>query len=136
MFKCECGSMEFNAAMDVNIRVSTESGYPEYIEGTANTKYSDITGFFECVKCKKIHADIWTIEKNEDNGIKRCVCGNTRFIAHQVCYNHVIVDNDNYFVRNIDIGEAENPYGPYTCTVCGAEYEELDELDKKLRRHE
>ena len=134
MFKCECGNMEFKAVMTVNIKVTTESGYPEHIAGTEDTKYANIDGLFECVKCKKIYSDIWDNENSGNNDGRRCVCGNTRFIAHQVCYHDVIVDNDNNFARNIDIGEAENPYGPYICTVCDAEYENLDELDKKTEK--
>ena len=125
--------MEFKAAMTVNIRVTTESGYPEYIAGTEDAKYANIEGLFECVKCKKIYVDIWDVQHNENNDIRRCVCGNTRFSAHQACYHDVIVDSDNNFARNIDIGEAENSYGPYRCTVCDAEYEDLDELDKKTK---
>ena len=60
---------------------------------------------------------------------KRCSCGNTRFYANQVCYHSIIVNGNNVFDSDIEIGESEKPYGTYTCTECKAEYEDLDELD-------
>ena len=54
-----------------------------------------------------------------------CECGNNEFNAHQKCYHDVIVDGNNMFLQNENIYESEHPYGPYTCTKCGKEYEEL-----------
>jgi len=45
----------------------------------------------------------------------------------------VIVDENNTFLDNptgdgsLSIYEAENPYGPYTCMACGAQFEVLDD---------
>lgn len=64
----------------------------------------------------------------------QCKCGNKTFVAHQVCHLDVVVDSENEFLRNLhDTSEASiyysgMPFGPYTCTVCGAEYNELSDL--------
>ena len=59
------------------------------------------------------------------------ICGNSEFAAHQQCYLDVIVDENNSFLRNAEetadasIYEASEPYGPYTCTKCGYEFDEV-----------
>lgn len=64
--------------------------------------------------------------------MRRCKCGCTRFYAHQVCRADIIVDQDNNFMGDlnghISVYDAEEPYGPYTCEKCGAEYDSLDDL--------
>lgn len=66
--------------------------------------------------------------------MKRCKCGNAKFYAHQVCRLDVIVDGDYNFIRNASenaeasIYDSGNPYGPFTCTKCGEEYDELTDL--------
>ena len=61
----------------------------------------------------------------------KCKCGNREFIAHQVVRMDAIVNGHNDWQRspNYDtdaaIYDSETPYGPYTCTKCGAEYGEL-----------
>lgn len=66
--------------------------------------------------------------------MKACKCGSHEFYARQVCRLDIIVDESNCFLKDIGpeghtaIYDAETPYGPYTCTECGAEYESLDEL--------
>ena len=35
------------------------------------------------------------------------------------------------YQEDLGVYDAEDPYGPFTCTQCGAEYGELDELDAK-----
>ena len=55
----------------------------------------------------------------------KCECGNNRFYAHQVCHHEVIVNGDNVFMEDSEIYESELPFGPYRCTKCGKEYEEL-----------
>ena len=131
MFKCKCGSTEFTAKMvtTANVRVTTESGYPEHILGTEDNQSIDFDGVFICVKCKSGYSDIENTGNCSMPGMKRCSCGSTRFSANQACYHSIIVDGDNNFIRNIEIGEAENPYGLYHCTNCGAEYDDLDELN-------
>ena len=75
----------------------------------------------------------------------KCECGNDRFYATQTVYVDregvdnrdiqsldVIVSGDNIFLENVDcdidgISDAENPDGPYTCTTCGLEYENLNQ---------
>ena len=125
--------MEFKAEMvtTADVIITTESEYPEHKKGTENKINVDFTGLFICVKCEKVHLDIDNIDEINKDITRRCVCGNNRFTAHQVCYHDVIVCSYNDFIRNIAIGEAENPYGPYRCTNCDAEYEDLDALDKQ-----
>ena len=61
-----------------------------------------------------------------------CACGNDHFYGHQIIRADVIVDADGSFEENItnrledSIYDAERPYGPFTCTSCGKEYEELE----------
>ena len=67
----------------------------------------------------------------EDKGFK-CECGNDQFYAHQVCHLDVKVDGDNMFLNNEPNDksacyEAGTPFGPYTCTKCGKETEEIPE---------
>lgn len=52
-------------------------------------------------------------------------CGNHHFIAHQKCYHDIIVDSNNNFQDNIEIYASADPYGPYTCSLCGTEYPNL-----------
>ena len=60
-----------------------------------------------------------------------CTCGNDRFIGHQIIRADVIVSADGSFLENVtdrledSIYDAEKPYGPFTCTACGREYDEL-----------
>lgn len=62
-------------------------------------------------------------------------CGGEEFVAHQMCRMDVLVDGSGTFIANvhenpaIDIYDSERPYGPFQCTGCGAEYEELDGSD-------
>ena len=61
----------------------------------------------------------------------RYKCGNNRFYAHQLVRLDVVVDENGAFDRNLydnaeaAIYDAEKPYGPFTCTVCNREYDEL-----------
>lgn len=58
-------------------------------------------------------------------------CGNDTFIAHQLCRMDIMVDESGEFLRNLaggaemNIYDAEHPYGPFTCSKCGAQYDEL-----------
>ena len=70
--------------------------------------------------------------------MKRCVCGGDEFLARQVAYTEVMVDSGNNFLSNapnhegetdeVCILDANAPYGPYKCTDCGKEYDELSLL--------
>lgn len=60
----------------------------------------------------------------------KCKCGHDKFYAYQVCRMDVIVDGDNNWEKNSPDDnsacyDSEAPYGPYCCTKCGEEYEEL-----------
>lgn len=55
----------------------------------------------------------------------KCECGNNKFVAHQRCYHDIVVDGSNNFESDKGIYESETPYGPYTCTECDKEYDEL-----------
>ena len=61
-------------------------------------------------------------------------CGNNKFYAHQLCRMDVIVDENGEFEDNVhpeamgqDIYDSGKPYGPFTCTKCGWEYEKDEE---------
>lgn len=67
--------------------------------------------------------------------MKRCkICGNDRFVGHQAVRLEVITDGEGDFMDNMPEGaesaiyDSSSPYGPFTCTKCGEEYDELDEL--------
>jgi hypothetical protein len=60
----------------------------------------------------------------------KCECGNDKFYAHQVCRMDVIVNEHNDWEKNSPDDnsacyDADSPYGPYRCTKCNKEYEEL-----------
>jgi len=60
----------------------------------------------------------------------RCSCGNGEFYAHQVCHMDIVCDGGGEWVRNTPSDdsccyESINPFGPFTCTKCRKEYEEL-----------
>ena len=55
-------------------------------------------------------------------------CGGKRFWAHRVYHTDVIVDGDNNWEEDRNAYDAGNPFGPYTCENCGAEYDDLNEL--------
>lgn len=59
-------------------------------------------------------------------------CGCTEFYARRRCTLDIKVDGDNEFLDGVhpddvgaDIYDAEDPFGPYECVECGAEYDEL-----------
>lgn len=51
-------------------------------------------------------------------------CGNNKFSGHQLVRMDVLVDENNNFIEQIEIYDSEKPYGPYTCTNCGQEYDD------------
>lgn len=61
----------------------------------------------------------------------KCICGNNKFIGHQIIRADVIVSENGDFDDNLECGlesavyDAERPYGPFICTICGAEYDEV-----------
>ncbi len=58
----------------------------------------------------------------------RCKCGNSLFYGHQVCRRDIVVDADgNWHGSKYPFAcyDAGTPYGPFTCTQCGASYERL-----------
>lgn len=65
-------------------------------------------------------------------------CNGNEFTAHQVCHMDILVDGDNRFLANpngtadTNIYESQEPFGPYTCTTCGAEFENLDAAMKPV----
>jgi len=61
---------------------------------------------------------------------KVCECGNAEFYAHQVCHLDVVVNGNNDWQRNSPDDnsacyESGTPFGPYTCTKCGKEYDDI-----------
>lgn len=83
-------------------------------------------------------------------------CGSNRLYAHQVLRADIICDGEGAFEENPGgdltgaVYDAEKPYGPFTCTGCGEEYDELEtvaadgtyqaisygELAARFRKHE
>jgi len=63
--------------------------------------------------------------------IPKCQCGGERFNAYQLTRHDVIVDASGNFINDHGIYDSEKPYGPFTCALCGAVYEELSDLDEK-----
>lgn len=57
----------------------------------------------------------------------KCTCGCNKFIGHQLVRMDVVVDGNNNFEEQLEIYDSEKPYGPYICTNCGKEYDELKE---------
>lgn len=61
-----------------------------------------------------------------------CSCGNNRYIGHQILRTDVIVDESGSFYSNMEGGlesaiyDSGKPYGPFTCTKCRQEYDELE----------
>lgn len=55
------------------------------------------------------------------------ICGGNRWIAHQLVRMDVIVDGENNYEESVEGGiyDSETPYGPYTCTNCNYETDEL-----------
>jgi len=62
---------------------------------------------------------------------QKCRCGSDMFNAHQLARHDVVVDAGGIYQKDIGVYDAEHPYGPFTCVQCGAEYDELADLDKK-----
>ncbi len=57
-------------------------------------------------------------------------CGNAQFYGHQIVRMNVTVDENNNFVDSGEIYDSETPYGPFTCTKCGTEFDD-SEIFKK-----
>ena len=63
-------------------------------------------------------------------------CGNKEFNAHQKCRMDVVVDDQGDFIRNQNddaaaaIYDSETPYGPFTCTECGNEFDPLPKVEE------
>ena len=107
-----------------DVEITTENGFPELLSREA--KFTNFSASFICKGCGKHH---YTLE-NEDSytAQRRCTCGNDKFYAHQKCYHGIIVTGDNIFEREVDLYEAESPYGEYECTKCGTEYEYREDI--------
>lgn len=125
--KCECGCDTFFAVEVKQSKVIVSAGSGNgliALPGAALTISAQYEGSFVCTNCKKEYGDV---SDSDDSG-PLCSCGNNRFFARQEVYYDVVVDGNNIFNRNIGCEDAETPYGPYTCTRCGKEYDDLDEL--------
>jgi len=72
----------------------------------------------------------------DGNSQHKCRCGNGYFYAHQLCRHDIIIDGDGHFEDNIEIYDSEKPYGTFTCTACGVEYEELSEIPEAPSKDE
>lgn len=64
-----------------------------------------------------------------------CSCGNSHFFAVQNLSVEIVVDAAGNLEKYMDSGiesaiiSASKPFGPYTCTACGKEFETLDKGD-------
>jgi hypothetical protein len=58
-----------------------------------------------------------------------CFCGNDKFNAHQVVHQDVIVDGDNNWESSGESYDSNTPFGPYTCTECSHEFDELTDVN-------
>lgn len=67
---------------------------------------------------------------------RKCQCGNAMFYAHQLTRHDIVVNAEGIFLEDKGIYDSEYPYGPFTCTQCGTEYDELEDLDQKLKDKE
>jgi len=54
-------------------------------------------------------------------------CGNGKFSGHQQVFMDVFVDSKGDWISDASKKpyDSNEPYGPFTCTKCGAEYETL-----------
>ena len=50
-------------------------------------------------------------------------CGNDKFVAHRLVRMDVVVDNNNNWLEDMEVYDAETPYGPFTCLSCGQEHD-------------
>ena len=46
-------------------------------------------------------------------------CGSETWQAQQVQHCDILVDKDNNWLENLMCYEAGEPFGPFTCAVCG-----------------
>lgn len=65
-------------------------------------------------------------------------CGGEQFVAHQEVRMEILVDGNGSYKAGIhkdisyDIYDSGNPYGPFQCCGCGAEYEELADGEEPI----
>lgn len=63
--------------------------------------------------------------------MKCSVCNHAKFFGHQVVHTNIVCDEKGSFYSNTKNGldaevyEFREPFGPFQCVFCGAEYEEL-----------
>lgn len=74
--------------------------------------------------------DTYEVTVMEQKETARCSCGNPEFYAHQVCRMDIVCDGSGNWIKNTPSDDsscydADNPFGPFTCTKCRKEYEEL-----------
>lgn len=129
--KCQCGNSTFEAVevRRARVQVTTDGEQPiETVLGSEDTLTVEYDGVYTCTICKTCYSSL--LDPDDDCSYQgpRCSCGNNRFSAHQQCYHDIIVDGNNFFEQNVGCDEAETPYGPYQCTRCDKEYEDLDDL--------
>lgn len=59
------------------------------------------------------------------------ICGNEEFNCHQILHMDIVCDGNGTVLRPLkepfmaSCYESESPFGPFTCSKCGANYEEL-----------
>lgn len=60
--------------------------------------------------------------------MKACECGNQEFSGHQVTRSDVRVDQDGDWLSSGEVYDSEDPYGPFHCTRCEKEYEDVMDI--------
>ena len=81
----------------------------------------------------KAAADEIPYRENEEetpNGPHCTVCFNDYFFAYQKRHQSVVITGQGYWERDLPENESGAFYGPFNCTKCGMEYDDLDDLGK------
>lgn len=63
-------------------------------------------------------------------------CGNDTFTAHQQEYHDITVDGNGDWIAEGGVYETSKPYGPFACTECDTEYNELPEAPTEETQEE
>lgn len=71
--------------------------------------------------------------------MKCSVCSHAKFFGHQVVHTNIVCDEKGSFYSNTKNGldaevyEFREPFGPFQCVFCGAEYEELTDVPETAK---
>lgn len=109
-------------------RIAAKSWFMVYDSGTDN--HGDVEwDNNSAVICRACDHE-GTIKSFDRPSMKCPKCSNRQFRARQTIHRDVVVDEDGDFVKELEVFDGNKPYGPYKCTECG---EELDDLTPEER---